>query len=218
MSAADFLLSPAVQGLLKVTFAEPTRSFSAAELAKLCKMDAALMGETLAHLIGSGVLMAGEAQSDAPDAYRANTTFVFYAELRRIALKSFAAAEPLRAMLRARFRDSVLRAFLLGEDPASGALVLVIVYGDQAPDKTALDGALQKLLKAGAIRQHVQAHVMRDKQFQALKASDPLHAQLAGDLCVELIAAPTHKRKARPEPEPVGLLEKARQRLRRLGG
>lgn len=216
MSAADFLLSPAVQRLLQVTYAEPTRQFPVAELSTRCKLDAAEVEVTLAHLLASGVLAAGVAPADAPSTCCANTAFVFYPELRRIALKSFAAAEPLRTMLRARFRRSVLRALLLGEDHATGALVLVIVYGEEAPDKAALDAALQKLLKTGAIRQHVQAHVMRDLQFDALRVGDALHAELASDLCVELVAAPARKRKPQPATAPLGLLEKARQRLRFL--
>ena len=216
MSAADFLLSPAVQRLLQALYAEPTRQFTVAELAKQCKLDAAEVQATLAHLLASGVLASGDAQADPTATCSANTAFVFYPELRRIALKSFAAAEPLRAMLRARFRASVLRAFLAGEDHATGALVLVIVYGDTAPDKAALDAALHKLLKTGAIRQHVQAYVMREPQFDALKPGEALHAQLAGDMCVELVAAATPRRKTKPAPAPLGLLDKARQRLRRL--
>jgi hypothetical protein len=215
MSSADFLFSPAVQALLQVMFAEPAREFSASELSRLCKLDPAEAEGTLAHLLGADVLAAGDTPDDAPRAYRANTAFVFYPELRRIALKSFAGTEPLRAMLRARFRSTVLRAFLLGEDRATGALVLLIVYGDEAPDKTALEAALHKLRKSGAIRQHVQAHVMREKPFNALKPGDPLHAQLAADTCVELITAKAqaHRGKAIPAAEPVGLLEKARRRL-----
>jgi hypothetical protein len=217
MSAADFLLSPTVQTLLKITLAEPTRPFSVLDLAKLAKVEMAELETTLAHLFGSGVLAKGEPTSGGTETYLADIGFVFYAELRRIALKSFAGAEPLRAMLKSKFKSSVGRAFFLGEDRAGGTLGLLIVYDAEEPEKEALDTALRKLLKSGAIRQHVQAHVIAERHFRALRSGDVLHAQLASDACVELIAAKASKPKPKAEAEPLGLLQKARQRLGRLG-
>ncbi len=219
MSAADFLLSPAVQAILKAVFAEPARQFSTEDCARAAKLAPPEIEATLAHLVTSGVLAQAATAEDVPATYSANTAFVFYAELRRIAFKSFAAAEPLRAMLRSKFRGQVERAFLLGEDPAAQMLGLLIVHGEDAPDRAALDQALKKLVKTRAIHQHVQALVMPAARFNALKAGDALHAQLAADTCIDI--SPSPKRKAapaaKPAAKPVGLLEKARRRLAEFG-
>src|SRR5690606_30702458 len=128
-SAADFLLAPEVQQLLRVFFAEPDKSFPVKALAKLTRVEPAEVERTQAHLLQCGILSQHPAEADGEAGpVSANTAFVFYRELRGIALKSFAAAEPLRAMLRSKFKDSVLQAVLLGED-AAGALELLIVHG-----------------------------------------------------------------------------------------
>lgn len=218
MGSADFLLSPLVQQLLKIVLADPAQPFSAAELARLAKAELAQVEQTAAHLVASGVLCSEISTAGEIDLLRANTAFVFYAELRRIALKSFAAAEPLGAMLRSKFRDTVSRAFVLGEDHAQ-ALQLLLVYDGAVPDKAVLDQALRKLLKSGAIRQHVQVEVITERRFQARKPGDPWHMLLGSDLCVDIspAAAGARKRQAAQAHEPMGLLAKARRRLTGFG-
>ncbi|KQP18302.1 hypothetical protein ASF43_10820 [Pseudorhodoferax sp. Leaf267] len=214
MSAADFLLSPAVQAILKLAFSEPARAFAADDFARQAKLALPEVEATLAHLASSGVLVQADTADDQPPAWCANTAFVFYAELRRIALKSFAAAEPLRAMLRSKFKGQVERAFLLGEDPATQMLSLLIVHGEDAPDKAVLDQALKKLIKSRAIHQHVHALVMPATRFDALKAGDNLLAQLAVDTCIDISPSPQRKPATKAAAtQPVGLLEKARRRL-----
>lgn len=215
MSAADFLFSPAVQAILKMAFAEPTRAFAAEEFARQAKLALPEVESTLAHLVTSGVLAQAATAEDLPPAYSANTSFVFYAELRRIAFKSFAAAEPLRAMLRSKFRGQVERAFLLGEDPAAQVLSLLLVHGEEAPEKSELDQALKKLVKTRAVHQHVHALVMPAARLNALPRTDPLHAQLAADTCIDISPAPIKRKPAlrTVDAPPVGLLEKARRRL-----
>lgn len=216
MGAADFLLSPTVQHILQLVLAEPARQFAAADFAKLCKLDLPQVEETLTHLLGNGVLTRSEAREGQPETVAANTAFVFYPELRRIALKSFAAAEPLRAMLQSKFRASVQRAFLLGEDAETGALNLLLVYAEVAPEREALDQALRKLLKSGALRQHVQADVVPARRFEALRRGDVLHARLAADGCIDI--SPTAPKKSRAVPAPsMGFLQRARQRLGGFG-
>lgn len=215
MSAADFLLSSEVQQLLKLTLAEPTRAFSAAELASATRLDRLDVDKTLPHLVGNGLFVAGvQPNDDAQARFSVNTDFIFYAELRSMALKSFAAAEPLRAMLRAKFRRSIRVAFLLGEDPASGTLKLLIVHGASVPDKALLDAALRKLVRSGAVRQHLHAQVISEQRYKALDPAEGLGAMLAAQSCVEVLAATDSK--AQPIPEPTGLLAKARRRLARL--
>lgn len=211
MSAADFLLSPAVQAILKAVFAEPTRPFRAEDFAGLAKLALPEVEATLAPLVASGVLAQADGAPEQPATYSANTSFVFYTELRRIAFKSFAAAEPLRAMLRAKFRGQVERAFLLGEDLATQTLDLLIVHGPQAPEKAALDQALKKLVKTRAVHQHVQALVMPAARFHALRAGDALQVRLTADSCIDI--SPPAPRKPAPAARPEGLLEKARRHL-----
>lgn len=93
---------------------------------------------TQQHLLQCGFLI--QHPSDANDEagpVSAKTGFVIYPEKRRIALKSFAAAEPLRAMLRSKFKDSVLQAVPLGED-AEGTLELLVVHGGRLADEAAM--------------------------------------------------------------------------------
>lgn len=221
MARADFLLSACVQAILKICFAEPARPVGLAELARLARCEAAEVEQCVAHLIDSGVLARADAAAaqDTPETQEtlvvANTAFVFYPELRRIALKSFAAAEPLRTMLQSRFRAEVLRAFVLGEDAASGQTQLLLVHGPAAPNKPALEAALHRLLATGAIRQHVQVQVIAEPRFTALRPGDALHTRLASDTCVDISPTPPRRAKA-PAPRP-GLLERARRRLSGLG-
>ncbi|MGC3985596.1 MAG: hypothetical protein QM777_13235 [Pseudorhodoferax sp.] len=162
------------------------------------------------------MLLRGEAREGQPETVGIHQGFVFYSELRRIALKSFAAAEPLRAMLQSRFRASVQRAFLLGEDAGTGALQLLLVYAGEAPEREALDQALRKLLKSGVLRQHVQADVVPARRFEALKRGDALHARLAADGCIDISPTPPRKPRAAPAPA-LGFLQRARRRLGGLG-
>lgn len=214
-SAADFLLSPAVQAILKVVLASPAQRYAATELAQLARLDLADIAQTLPPMVQSGMLLETPSQEADTAMFGANTAFLFYPELRRIALKSFAAAEPLRAMLQSKFRATVLHAFLLGEDPASGTLHLLLVYGDVAPERAQLDLALKKLLKSGAIRQHVQTDVLPEKRFHVLRRAATLRTRLAAPDCIDI--SPASARKAKPAPAPVGLLERARRGLTALG-
>lgn len=165
MSAADFLLSPEVQKLLKVVYANPTSRFAVDELAKASKLSVEEVERTQEHLLKSGILTRSKTTTDAPDAVCANTSFVFYSELRSIALKSFAAAEPVRVMLRSKFKDSVLRAFVLGECP-DGTVELLVVHGQKVPDEKDMSAACQKL--SVSIGRHLQVHVISSIKHAAL--------------------------------------------------
>ena len=185
MSAADFLLAPEVQKLLKVVFAAPTKKFSVAELAKKAKLDADEVERTQEHLIQSGILTRHQPQADEPGRVEANMSFVFYDELRSIALKSFAAAEPLRTMLRSKFKDSVVRASILGEGK-DAAIELLVVHGQQIPDEGAMSAACQKV--SATIGRHLQVHVISSKRHAALSMRDDLGRKLAAPTAFEIIA------------------------------
>ena len=212
MSAADFLFAPEVQKLLKVVFAQPASKFSVAELAKQSKLDAGDVERTQGHLVTSGILIRHKPQADEPEAVGANTAFVFYKELRAIALKSFAAAEPIRAMLRSKFKDSVLRAFVLGED-ADATVELLVVHGQLVPDEAEMSAACRKL--STSMGRHLKVHVISSQRFAGPTARDHLGAKLAAGTAVEIIAEGDTK--AKPAPERTGLLQSARQKLAALG-
>ena len=208
MRAADFLLAPEVQKLLKVVLAAPTHRFSVAQLARKAKLDADDVERTQEHLIKSGILTRHKSEADGPETVEANMSFVFYSELRSIALKSFAAAEPLRAMLRSKFKDSVLRAFILGEGK-DATVELLVVHGQQVPDAMAMSAACQKV--SAAIGRHLQVHVVSSKHYAALAMRDDLGRKLAAPTAFEIIAA--GETKARRGVERGGFLRSAKEKL-----
>ncbi|MDM0021361.1 hypothetical protein [Variovorax saccharolyticus] len=211
MSAADFLLAPEVQKLLKIVFAAPASKFSVAQLAKMARLEVDEVERTQEHLVKSGILTRHEPKADEAGTVEANMSFVFYDELRSIALKSFAAAEPIRAMLRSKFKDSVLRAFVLGEDK-DATVQLVVVYGQLVPDEAKMSIACQKL--SASIGRHLDVHVISGARYAALTPRDELGAKLADHRAVEIIGQ--GETKAKPAAEREGLLQIARKKLSAL--
>jgi DNA-binding Lrp family transcriptional regulator len=217
MSAADFLFAPEVQKLLQVAYAAPDQPLSASELARRSKLDPDTAARTLEHLVGSGILKrrkpkaseAGEAdQADQAETLSIERTFLFHDELRSIALKSFAVAEPVRSMLRAKFKDSVVRAFVLGEE-ADGTLELLVVHGQLTPDEAAMTAACRKLSKN--IHRHLKMHVISNARFNGLTPRDAL---MPKPLSLEIIKLGDTK--AVLPAERVGLLQSAKKKLARL--
>lgn len=213
MSAADFLFSPEVQKLLKVVFAEPGRQFSVSDLAGKTKLSAADVERTQEHLIDSGVLSRCAAKDEEAAAVVANASFIFYKEFRAIALKSFAATEPVRAMLRSKFKDSVMRAFILGEDP-DAIVELLVVHGQSMPDEAAMAAACRKL--SASTGRHFKVHVMSGKRFASLGAHEGLGRKLAEGAAIEVIREGDTK--AKPATEREGLFESAKRRFVALAG
>jgi hypothetical protein len=211
MGAADFLLAPEVQKLLQLVFSRPDAQFTARDIAKACKLDVDDVERTQEHLVRCGILTRCKSATDETAAVRANPAFIFYSELRSIALKSFAAAEPVRAMLRSKFRRSVLRAYLLGED-LQGTVELLVVHGREVPDEEAMSAACRKL--SASMGRHLQVHVISGQKFVSLSARDELGRKLASASALELIAEGDTKAKQALESE--GLLEMARKRLAAL--
>jgi hypothetical protein len=219
MSAADFLFAPEVQKLLKVVYAAPGQQFSTGELARLSKLDPADAARTLAHLVDSGMLKKHRPKANAPDeepeepeeTVQVDPSFVFHHELRSIALKSFAAAEPIRAMLRSRFKDSVVRAFLLGEDQ-DGTFELLVVHGQLTPDEAAMAAACRKLSKT--LHRHLKVHVVSSTRLDNLAPRDPLGPKLSAPGVLELVALGDTK--ARLPAERIGFLQSAKKKLATL--
>lgn len=222
MGIADFLLSLEVQELLKTAYARPAEPFTASDVPKAGRADPAAFDLALEHLLAQRVLLPGPVAKDSADGnarpatYLANTGFLFYPELRRMALKSFAAAEPLRQMLRTKFRRAVRQAWILGENIGAGTVSVLIVHGEQMPDPAELDAALRKLLKSGRMRMHLEVQVLSEAAFRRQRPVEPLRSRLAGEGCVELVVPDPAQADAGTVPR--GLLARARHRLAALSG
>jgi len=211
MSAADFLLSPEVQKLLLLVFSRPACQFTADDIAKASKLSVDEVKHTQEHLMKCGILTKSKSTTNDQEAVCANTSFVFYSELRSIALKSFAAAEPVRAMLLSKFKKSVRRAYLLGED-RQGTVELLVVHGHEVPDEKDMSAACQKL--SVSMGRHLKVHVISGKRYATLTARDDLGMKLAGPSAMEVISEGDTK--AKPAAEREGLIESARRRLAAL--
>lgn len=211
MSAADFLFAPEVQKILMVAYAAPEQPLSSSELAKRSKLEPDDAARTLEHLVKSGILKRSKPKSDEPETISVDRAFIFHNELRSIALKSFAAAEPVRSMLRSKFKDSVMRALILEEDK-DGTLELLVVHGQLMPDESAMKAACQKLSKN--IHRHLKVHVISNTRINNLPPRDPLALKLAASGVVEVIALGDTK--AQPPVEKVGLLQSAKKKLATL--
>ena len=211
MSAADFLFAPEVQKLLMVAYAAPDQPFSSSELAKRSKLEPDDAARTLEHLVGSGILKRSKPKADEAETISVDRAFIFHDELRNIALKSFAAAEPVRAMLRTKFKESVMRAFILQEDK-DGTLELLVVHGQLVPNESAMKAACQKLSKN--IHRHLKMHVISSARFNSLTPRDSLASKIAAPGALEIIALGDTK--AQPPVEKVGLLQSAKKKLATL--
>ena len=196
---------------MKIVFAQPAARFSTSELAKAAKLDAQDVERTQEHLVNSGILSRHKAKEGDSEAVGANTAFVFYGELRSIALKSFAAAEPIRAMLRSKFKDSVLRAFVLGEDQ-DATLDLLVVYGQLVPDEAQMSAACQKL--SASLGRHLKVNVISSRKYAALDVHEGLGRKLAATSAFEIIAQGETKAKA--PVERTGFIQSARNKLAAL--
>ena len=208
MSAADFLFAPEVQKLLMVAYAAPDQQFSASDLAQRSKLDADTVARTLEHLAGSGILKRHKAKGDEAETVSIDRAFLFHDELRSVALKSFAAAEPVRTMLRGKFKDSVVRAFILAEDK-DGTLELLVVHGQSMPDEAAMTAACQKLSKN--IHRHLKVHVISNARFNGLTPRDALKPKASALEIIKL-----GDTKAQLPAVRVGLLQSAKKKLATL--
>lgn len=211
MSAADFLLSPEVQKLLQTVLSEPTKQFSVDALSKKTKLVTTDVTGTLEHLVESGILKRHSTGTDEVDLVSVNTSFIFYAELRRIALKSFAAAEPIRKMLRSKFKASVLHVYVLQEDDEAN-VELLVVHGELVPDQSEMAAACRRL--STSIGRHLTVHVISHSKYLSLTPRDALGAKLLAQSAFEIIGEGGTKAKAPAQRQ--GLLQSARRRLASL--
>ena len=190
MSAADFLLSPGMQKVLGLVFAQPERSFTLNELLDQAAGGRGNSQRQIEKLLAAGVLDEGPRRV-RQRSIKANTQFFFYPELRSIALKSFGLAEPLRDALKP-FESAIEEAFVFGS-VAKGtdthrSDVDLIVVGD-APLKD-LTNAL--IAVEQSIGRQVHLSLYAADEWARLKATDPVLAQIADSSKIRILpdAAP----------------------------
>lgn len=196
---------------MQVLYAAPDQLFCVSELAQRTRQEPNEVEQTLAHLVKSGILATHKTTTDQPATVKVDRSFVFYRELRSIALKSFAAAEPIRSMLRSRFRNAIVRAFVLGEHDDHTVEILV-VHGAVMPDEASMAAACKKLSKS--LHRHLQVHVISTDRFNGLTRRDALGHRLASASAFEIIA-PGDTKAALPT-ERLGLLQSAKKKLASL--
>lgn len=136
-SLADALFSTVQQRVLGLIFGQPDRSFYASELIHLVGAGSGAVQRELARLEQSGLVTTR--RFGVQKHYQANHKSPLYKELRSIARKTMALAEPLRAALLP-VKARIIAAFVFGSvakrrDTANSDIDLMVVsnqltYGD----------------------------------------------------------------------------------------
>ena len=112
MGATDFLFTPSVQRVLGIVLLRPEQAFMLKELLDVAGGGHGSSQRQIERLIEAGVLQEGPRRG-RQRAIKANGDYFLFPELRSIALKSFALAEPLREAL-APYAGSIQEAFVFG--------------------------------------------------------------------------------------------------------
>jgi len=185
LGLADFLFTPTLQKVLGATLLHPDRSFTLRELLRLADSGRGSAQKQLERLIDSGVLQE-DARRGIQRSIRANTEFIFYAELRSIARKSFGAVEPLREAL-APFAKDILSAFVFGSvakgtDSAKSDIDLIVVGNVSLLELSeALHEAETKLMRP------INFSLYEPNEWTGLVESDHVVAQIANGVTLKVI-------------------------------
>jgi predicted nucleotidyltransferase len=177
MGAADFLFTPPVQRVLAAALAHPEREYTLQDL--LARAAAGRGGgqKQIEGLLQAGILKEGERRG-RQRSIRANTEHFLYPELRSIARKSFALAEPLAAALQP-FAAEIASAFVFGsvakgtDTERSDVDLMVIGNASLLPVTEALHTTEQELGRA------IHLSLYAPEEWRDLVAHDPVVAQIA---------------------------------------
>lgn len=185
LGLADFLFTPTLQKVLGATLLHPERSFTLRELLRLADSGRGSAQKQVQRLIDSGVLFE-DARRGLQRSIRANTEFIFYAELRSIAYKSFGAVEPLREAM-APFATNISSAFVFGSvakgtDSAKSDIDLIVI-GKVSLLKLseALHEAETKLMRP------VNFSLYEPEEWTNLVESDPVIAQIVNGVTLKVV-------------------------------
>jgi predicted nucleotidyltransferase len=177
VSVADFLLTPAMQKVLRMVFADPGRTFTLNELLAGAGGGHGSSQRQIDRLISVGVLTE-EARRGRQRSIKANTAFFLYPELRSIAQKSFGLAEPLRDALEP-FKSEIEEAFVFGSvakgtDTQRSDVDLIVVGHASFMDLTA---AMFKVEQA--LGRPIHLSLYTPGEWANLKATDQVLSQIS---------------------------------------
>lgn len=185
MSAADFLLTPTVQRLLGLVLLQPNRTFTLRELIQHAGKGVGGVQAQVEKLVRAGVLQ-DEPRRGRQRSIRCNPDFVLYEELRSIAYKTFAIAEPLREALNP-FVSHIKQAFIFGSvakgtDTAGSDIDLMVIGSASLLDMTARLHDLDQRLG-----RRIHLTMYDEDEWIEFVNNDHIVAQIASDPKVMLI-------------------------------
>lgn len=185
MSVVDFMFSQSMQKVLGLVIAQPERSFTLNELLKHAGGGRGHLQSKIDQLISVGVLEEGP-RNARQRCIKVNKRFLLYPELRSMALKSFAMAEPLRAALKP-FEHDITEAFVFGSvakgtDTNLSDIDLIVV--GQAPFME-LTSALYELETKLGRAVHLSLYAL--EEWAHLQVTDPVLIQIAGAEKIEIL-------------------------------
>ena len=185
MSAADFLLSPGMQKVLGLVFAEPERSFTLNELLDRAAGGRGNSQRQIEKLLAAGVLDEGPRRA-RQRCIKANTRFFLYPELRSIARKSFGLAEPLREALKP-FEAAIDEAFVFGSvakgtDTHRSDVDLIVVGNAQLKELTNALFAAEE-----SIGRPMHLNLYTPDEWAHLKATDPVLARISDSSKIRIL-------------------------------
>jgi DNA-binding MarR family transcriptional regulator len=160
MSLADVLFTPTVQRVLAATLKQPDRTFTLHELLTIGDSGKGSAQRQIERLITAG-LLAEEPREGRVRRIRINADHALFAEVRSIALKSFALVEPIRSALLPLARR-IRRAFVAGsiEEVAGsfGTGIELIVVGTPSKVKAAAIASALSLSLGCPVSLRLHAH------------------------------------------------------------
>lgn len=129
VSLADALFTTTQQRVLAALLGQPNRSFYANELIGIARVGTGAVQRELARLVASGLVTVRAVGNQKH--YQANADAPIFEELRAIAQKTFALAEPVREALSS-VANGIIAAFVYGSvakrtDSASSDIDLMII-------------------------------------------------------------------------------------------
>lgn len=179
------MFSANMQKVLGLVIAQPERSFTLNELLKHAGGGRGHLQIKIDQLVAIGVLEEGSRHA-RQRCIRVNKRFLLYPELRSMALKSFALAEPLRAALKP-FEHDITEAFVFGsvakgtDTHLSDIDLIVVGQASFMELTTALYDLETKLGRP------VHLSLYAPEEWAHLQVTDPVLLQIAGSAKIEIL-------------------------------
>lgn len=184
MGIADSLFPPSVQGMLRVVYAAPQRSFMLKDLIERAGSGRGNGQRHVELLLKAGILKEGP-RSGRQRTIGANTDFPLYPEMLSIYRKSFGLVEPIRDALRP-FEHEIDEAFVFGSvatgmDTHQSDIDLMVV--GTAPMMEVMDALLKTEPVLG---RPVHLNLYSPEEWADLKVNDPVVARISNDAIVRI--------------------------------